>query len=40
VQFKIDENLPVELVEDLRAAGFEAATVPEQRFGGSSDLDL
>ena len=40
MQFKIDENLPVELVEDLRAAGFEAATVPEQRLGGSSDLDL
>ena len=40
MEFKIDENLPVELIGELRAAGFEAATVPEQQLVGGSDLAL
>lgn len=40
MRFKIDENLPVELAEDLRAAGHEAATVDDQRLVGTSDRHL
>ncbi|HET7479428.1 MAG TPA: DUF5615 family PIN-like protein [Rubrobacteraceae bacterium] len=40
MRFKIDENLPVELAEELRAAGHEAATVDDQRLVGASDRHL
>ena len=40
MKFKIDENLPVELAEELRAAGHEAATVSDQRLVGASDRHL
>ena len=30
MKFKADENLPIELLADLRAAGHEAQTVPEE----------
>jgi predicted nuclease of predicted toxin-antitoxin system len=40
VRFKIDENLPVELAEELRAAGDEAATVGDQQLVGASDRRL
>ncbi|MEN1680806.1 MAG: DUF5615 family PIN-like protein [Planctomycetota bacterium] len=34
---KIDENLPVEVAELLRAEGHDAATVLEQQLGGEPD---
>ena len=37
MKFKVDENLPVELVADLRAAGHQAQTVPEEGLAGSPD---
>ncbi len=40
MRFKIDENLPVELAEELRAAGHEAVTVDDQRLIGTSDRHL
>lgn len=40
MRFKIDENLPVELAEELRATGHEAATVDDQRLVGASDRHL
>lgn len=40
MRFKIDENLPVELAEELRAGGHEAATVDDQRLVGASDRHL
>ncbi len=40
MRFKIDENLPVELAEVLRAAGHEAATVDDQQLVGVSDRHL
>jgi len=40
VRFKVDENLPVELAEPLRASGYDAATVLEQHHGGSADAEL
>jgi hypothetical protein len=40
VKFKVDENLPVELVADLRAAGHEAQTVPEEGLAGAPDPAL
>ena len=40
MRFKIHENLPVELAEELRAAGHEAATVDDQRIVGASDQHL
>ena len=40
MKFKIDENLPKEVADLLQQAGFEAATVPEQRLTGASDADL
>lgn len=35
--FKLDENLPAELVGDLRAAGHDAQTVPQQDLAGAPD---
>jgi predicted nuclease of predicted toxin-antitoxin system len=40
MEFKIDENLPVEAAELLREAGYDAVTVLEQRLGGGSDVDV
>ncbi len=40
MKFKIDENLPVEFADKLRAIGYDAVTVFEQRMGGTSDEDL
>ena len=40
MKFKIDENLPVELAEELRAAGYEATTVDDQRLVGTNDRHL
>ena len=37
MKFKVDENLPIELVGDLQAAGHEAQTVPEERLAGAPD---
>jgi len=40
MKFKIDENLPVEVGELLREAGYDAATVLEQHLGGGTDSDI
>jgi len=40
MRFKVDENLPIEVAEALRQAGHDAATVLEQRYGGSADERL
>ena len=40
MQFKIDENLPVEIAAVLTKAGYDATTVLEQRLSGSSDADI
>jgi len=40
MRFKVDENLPVEAAEALRRAGHDAATVLEQKYGGSPDAQL
>lgn len=40
MRFKVDENLPAELVADLQAAGHAAATVPEEGLTGASDATL
>jgi hypothetical protein len=37
VKFKLDENLPVELLDDLRAAGHETESVPGERLTGAED---
>jgi predicted nuclease of predicted toxin-antitoxin system len=37
MQFKIDENLPEELAELLRDAGWDATSVVAQELGGSDD---
>jgi predicted nuclease of predicted toxin-antitoxin system len=38
VKFKIDENLPVELVADLHLAGHDADTVLDENLAGATDL--
>jgi hypothetical protein len=40
MKFKLDENLPVELVGDLHAAGHEAQTVAEEGLTGTADSVL
>lgn len=40
MKFKIDENLPVELVRDLSAAGHDACTVGDQQMTGCKDAYL
>jgi len=37
MRFKIDENLPVELMEALQAAGYDADTVPREGLAGQPD---
>jgi len=40
VKFKVDENLPVEVRDQLRNAGHEAATVLDEGLGGRPDSDV
>jgi predicted nuclease of predicted toxin-antitoxin system len=40
VKFKIDENLPFELAEELRAIGYDADTVSEERLSGAPDAKI
>ena len=40
MNFKVDENLPVEVAGLLRGAGHDAATVLEQNLGGAADNQL
>lgn len=40
MEFKVDENLPVEVADLLRQVGHDAVTVLEQHLGGSSDPDI
>jgi predicted nuclease of predicted toxin-antitoxin system len=40
MQFKIDENLPVEVAELLRQAGHGATTVHDQNLAGKADADV
>jgi predicted nuclease of predicted toxin-antitoxin system len=37
VKFKVDENLPHELVADIRAAGHDADSVPDEGLKGALD---
>lgn len=37
MRFKVDENLPVELAQELRVAGYDSVTVAEQQLTGSTD---
>lgn len=37
MKLKLDENLPAELATDLREAGHEAHTVPDEGLAGSPD---
>ncbi|MGH8528082.1 MAG: DUF5615 family PIN-like protein [Gammaproteobacteria bacterium] len=37
MKFKVDENLPADLLDDLRVAGHEAETVPEEGLTGAPD---
>jgi predicted nuclease of predicted toxin-antitoxin system len=37
MKFKIDENLPLEVAELLRNAGFNAVTIYEQQMSGATD---
>jgi predicted nuclease of predicted toxin-antitoxin system len=40
MEFKVDENLPVEVADLLRQIGYDAVTVLEQHLGGSPDPDI
>lgn len=40
MQFKIDENLPIEIAELLIDAGYDAKTVHDQRLEGTKDTIL
>jgi predicted nuclease of predicted toxin-antitoxin system len=40
MKIKIDENLPVEIADDLRALGHDALTVVDQRMTGIDDEGL
>jgi len=40
MDFKIDENLPVEVADLLRQVGYDAVTVVEQHLEGASDADI
>jgi predicted nuclease of predicted toxin-antitoxin system len=39
-RFKLDENLPASLVNDLRMAGYDAASVLGEGMSGSADPDV
>ena len=40
MQFKTDENLPIEVAARLRSEGYDALSVLEQGLGGASDQRL
>jgi predicted nuclease of predicted toxin-antitoxin system len=40
VRFKIDENLPGDLLVDLRVAGHDADSVVDENLGGAPDPDV
>ena len=40
MKFKVDENLPVEVVELMRQAGHDAKTVLKQHMSGAADFDI
>jgi len=40
LKLKLDENLGKRLAEMFRAAGHDAATVPEQRMSGAADIEI
>ncbi|HEX9457735.1 MAG TPA: DUF5615 family PIN-like protein [Thermoanaerobaculia bacterium] len=40
MRFKVDENLPEELAQFLRDAGWDAKSVVEQQLGGSDDARI
>lgn len=40
MRFKVDENLPVEVVELLRASGHDAASMLDQKMGGEKDPSI
>jgi predicted nuclease of predicted toxin-antitoxin system len=40
MKFKVDENLPIEIAEDLRSAGHDALTVGDQLMSGRPDKEL
>lgn len=40
MKIKLDENLPVELRDDLRARGHEADTIPDEGFMGAPDSEV
>ena len=40
MKFKLDENLPIEIIYDLRVAGHDAETVPQQGLTGAQDAAL
>ena len=40
MKFKLDENLPVEVAELIRAAGHEATTVFQEGLAGKNDALL
>jgi predicted nuclease of predicted toxin-antitoxin system len=40
VKFKIDENLPVDVVHLLRSEGHDARSVIDQQLAGHSDVDV
>ena len=40
IAFKVDENLPIEACELLRAEGFDTLTVLDQGLGGRPDADI
>jgi len=40
LKFKVDENLPIEIVECLRQNKYDAFTVKEQGLDGASDLNI
>lgn len=37
MRFKLDENLPIELRDDLRTLGHDAETVPDEGLAGAPD---
>ena len=40
MRFKLDENLPTELIADLTQAGHEADTVFQENLAGAHDVDV
>jgi predicted nuclease of predicted toxin-antitoxin system len=40
IRFKVDENLPVEVAELLRAAGFDSHTVTDEQLNGEPDASI